>query len=70
MSTLKTGRYRITVLDETSRTAFKLQRAGKAATTLTAKAYLGRRTITVTLTPGQWMFYSTPGKKRYFVVTG
>ena len=63
VSTLKTGRYRITVLDETSRTAFKLQRLGKAATTVTTKGYVGRRTVTVALERGQWMFYSSAAQE-------
>jgi hypothetical protein len=69
VSTLKSGRYRITVLDETSRTAFKLQRAGKPAMTVTTTGYVGRRTVTVSLQRGQWTFFSTPGKKISFMVT-
>jgi hypothetical protein len=69
VTTLAAGRYRISVLDEASRAAFVVQQAGKKATTVTTKAYLGRGAATVALLPGQWTFYSTPGKKRFFVVT-
>jgi hypothetical protein len=68
VSELRSGRYSITVLDETSRSGFKLQRRGKAATTVSTKAFLGRRTVTVALARGQWMFYSSPSAKHYFVV--
>jgi hypothetical protein len=69
VTTLPSGRYRLTVLDEIGRAAFVLQRLGKTATTVTTSAYLGRRTVTLVLGPGQWSFFSTPGRKRYFLVT-
>ena len=68
VSELKSGRYTITVLDETSKTGFKLQRRGKPATTLSTKPFLGRRSVTIGLARGQWMFYSTPSAKHFFVV--
>ena len=69
MSTLRSGRYRITVLDETSRTAFKLQRLGKPATTVTDQGLRRPPHHHRLAQRGQWTFFSTPGKKRYFVVT-
>jgi hypothetical protein len=69
VTTLATGRYKLSVLDETGRAAFTLQQAGKKATTITAKEFLGRHTLTLVLAPGKWTFYSTPGKKHTFVVT-
>jgi hypothetical protein len=69
VTTLRTGRYQLTVLDETSRTAFVLQHVGEKPVTITTKPFLGRRTIKVTLAPGRWAYYSAPGRKRYFVVT-
>jgi hypothetical protein len=66
---LKAGRYTISVLDETSRSAFLLQRRKQDPVTLSTKAHVGRRTRTVSLGAGQWMYYSSPGRKSYFVVT-
>ena len=65
---LKAGRYTISVLDETSNAAFVLQQPRKQPVTLSSKAHVGRSTKTVKLTPGQWMFYSSPGKKTFFIV--
>ena len=68
MGTLKAGRYTISVLDETSNAAFVLQQLRKQPVTVSSKAHIGRSTKTVKLTPGQWMFYSSPGKKTFFIV--
>ena len=68
VSELRSGRYTVKVLDETSKSAFKIQRGTKAALTLSAKSFLGRRTVTVTLGKGQWVFYSTAAKKHFFAV--
>jgi hypothetical protein len=40
----------------------------KQPVTLSSQAYVGHRTATITLRPGQWMFYATPAKKTYFIV--
>jgi flagellar hook assembly protein FlgD len=69
VATLKAGRYTIKVLDETARAAFVLQKLGKAPVTLSGRAYVGKRSATVTLRAGQWMFFSSAGKKSYFAVT-
>ena len=66
---LKAGRYTISVLDETSKSAFLLQRLRQDPVTLSTKAHVGRRTRTVSLGAGQWMYYSSPGRKSFFVVT-
>jgi hypothetical protein len=68
VSELRSGRYTIIVLDETSKSGFKLQRRGKAATTVSTKPFLGRRSVTIGLARGQWTFYSSPSAKHFFVV--
>jgi hypothetical protein len=68
-SSLKSGRYTIAVVDETSKRGFTLQRVGRAAIKLTPLTFVGRRTRTVTLGEGRWTFYSAPATKRYFTVT-
>jgi hypothetical protein len=69
VSSLKAGRYRISVLDETSSAAFLLKHLRRSPLTVSSKPHVGRRTVTVSLAAGQWMFYSTPGRKTFFVVT-
>lgn len=68
VGSLKTGSYKVSVLDETAKAAFYLQRAGSAATKVSSKPFVGKRNVTLTLKAGQWLFYSTPGKKTYFIV--
>jgi hypothetical protein len=66
---LKSGTYRVTVLDESGKAAFYLQRLGAAAPTkVSTTRSVGRHTVTLTLRAGQWFFYSRPGKKTYFLV--
>jgi hypothetical protein len=69
VSALRSGKYRIMVLDETASSGFTLQKLGRQALKLTGLPFVGRKTVSVTLNPGQWMFYSSPAKKNYFVVT-
>jgi hypothetical protein len=68
VASVKTGRYKVTVLDETSSNGFTLQTAGSKATEITSKPYVGRKTVTLVLKPGQWTFFSPSGKKTAFVV--
>jgi hypothetical protein len=69
LSSLKAGRYRIVVLDETARSAFTIGRTGQPPTTISDRAFVGRRTVTMSLAPGRWSFYSTPARRSTFVVT-
>ena len=62
------GRYKITVDDRTSKGGFTMQQINKPAITLTGLSFVGKRTVTVDLKAGQWMFYSPSGKKTSFTV--
>jgi hypothetical protein len=62
------GRYKITVADRTSKGAFVMQQLRKPAITLTGLSFIGKRTVTVDLKPGEWTFYSPSGKKTGFTV--
>jgi len=66
---VKGGRYKLTVLDETPSGSFTIQKLGTKPVTVTAPSFIGRRSTTLTLKAGQWVFYSTSGRKSYFVVT-
>jgi hypothetical protein len=65
---LKGGRYKFTVVDQSSSRAFMLQQIRKRPLTLTGAAFVGKHTVTLDLKLGQWMFYSPAGKKQYFIV--
>ena len=69
VASLRSGRYRIAVDDETAKSAFMVQRLKKQPVTVTGHAFVGRRTVTVTLDRGQWWYFSGAGKKKtYFIV--
>jgi hypothetical protein len=69
VSSLKAGRYRLTVLDETGKQGFTIQKLGKPSVKVTGTSFLGRHAVTLTLRAGQWFYYSSRGTKKYFVVT-
>jgi hypothetical protein len=70
VASLKTGRYTITVSDHSGKNGFTLQEIRQPGTTITTTTYVGKRSATLTLKPGQWFFYpSFVGKKTYFIVT-
>lgn len=68
VTTIKSGRYRFAVVDATAKGGFTVQEIRKQAVTLSGLAFVGKRTVTVDLKAGQWMFYSSSARKSYFVV--
>jgi hypothetical protein len=60
VKTLGAGSYKIVVSDSAKKDDFTLRRVGGPATALTGVAYVGSRTITTDLKPGQWKVYSSP----------
>jgi hypothetical protein len=68
VSQLESGRYTFRVTDSSKTLGFKL--TGKAGTeAMTSGAYVGSKTVTVTLAPGQWSFFPDGFHQRsYFVV--
>jgi hypothetical protein len=70
VTSLKTGRYRVVVTDRSKKKGFIIQEIRKPAKTVSGRAFTGKRSVTLSLKPGQWFFYSTfVGKKTYFIVT-
>jgi hypothetical protein len=70
VAALKTGRYTIEVSDKTSKDGFTIQEIHAPATTVTGVSFVGKRSVTLDLSAGQWFFYpSFIGKKSYFIVT-
>lgn len=68
VGTLKHGSYKIAVDDAAAKSAFKVQRIKKQALTVTGSSFVGKRMVTVKLDAGQWMFYSAPARKHFFIV--
>ena len=65
---LKAGRYDITVLDAEHTRGFFVARRAANPVAITSLAFKGRRGRVVTLTAGQWSFYSKIGKPTPFIV--
>ena len=69
VTSLKSGRYRIAVTDRSAKSGFTIQRIKQSATTVSGVSFVGKRSATLELAPGQWFFYPTfVGRKSYFVV--
>jgi hypothetical protein len=69
VSSLTSGRYTISVTDRSPTNGFTLQAIRRSAIVVTSAPFVGMRTMTITLTAGQWVFYPTfVGKKTYFIV--
>jgi hypothetical protein len=60
---LKSGRYTFVITDASRSRGLVLQKAKGAARTLTAPGYTGKRTASVTLTSGSWVFADGAGGK-------
>jgi hypothetical protein len=70
VSTLKSGRYTITVSDHSKKSGFIVQESGNTANTVSTGVFTGKRSVTVSLGRGQWFFYpSFLGAKTYFLVS-
>ncbi len=69
VATLVTGRYKLVVSDHSRKSGFNIQEIRKGATAVTSTTFVGSRSVTLNLKPGQWFFYpSFVGKKTYFIV--
>ena len=68
VSSLKQGKWTISVRDNSKTSGFTLQQLSKSPFTVTDGAFYGYRDVTIVLKPGQWTFYSPGGKKRTFRV--
>jgi hypothetical protein len=67
---LAAGRYAIVVSDQSATSGFVLAKAGHAAIPVTTGSFVGRRSLTVDLTPGQWTVGPRPGASLYTVTVG
>ena len=70
VTTLKAGRYTVSVNDHSAKGGFIIQGVKQGGTTVTGVAFVGKRTRTLDLRAGQWFFYPTfVGSKTFFIVT-
>jgi hypothetical protein len=70
IKTLPAGKYRFTILDKDTKGGFSiLGPKSSKVSALTGNGYVGRRTVTLRLTAGRWVFYSNIGKQSTFMVT-
>jgi hypothetical protein len=66
---LPSGTYEIAVADDFAKAGLSIEKRGLAAQKLTGVAFKGRRTVTVDLTDGTWVYYAKSDEKNSFVVT-
>jgi hypothetical protein len=69
VSTLKTGLYTFTVVDQSSKSGFEIQKLKANPVTLTGVGYKGTHVATINLKAGQWWYFSPSAKKNYFIVS-
>lgn len=70
MTSLRYGRYKVTVSDASAKNGFIVQEAGLNPVTVSGVSFVGKRSATVRFSVGQWLYYPTViGKKTYFLVT-
>lgn len=62
--TLIAGRYTFLINDKSSKAGFAVTQLGKNSKTLTTAAYVGKKTITITLSAGQWTASGGTGKPK------
>jgi hypothetical protein len=68
---IKSGIYKLTVSDKSKSSGLLLQLGGAKPKTITAAAFVGSHTATVTLKPGHWSAYASSGgvKTTLFVLS-
>ena len=63
VSKLKSGRYKITVVDKTPTRSFVVQQNKSSAITVSGISFVGTHSVIVNFKVGLWTFYASPGKK-------
>ncbi len=59
VATLRPGRYSLTVVDSSSKGGFFVQPFGKKVVSLTNAAFVGKRSVTIELNKGKWLFMTS-----------
>ena len=68
VSSVRAGRYSIVVVDTAARSGFIFDRPDFTQIIVTSSAFVGTRTVTVTLTPGSWSYQGAVGALHDFTV--
>jgi hypothetical protein len=68
VSKLEPGRYTVAVNDRSTTNGFLLQKQKHAPVTVTGGMFLGKRSLSVTLTAGRWLVMPSAGKPTYAIV--
>jgi hypothetical protein len=61
---LKSGRYKITVVDKAPKLGAVVREVGHGAVTLSGVAFVGTHTVTVNLAAGRWAYFTSAGKSK------
>jgi hypothetical protein len=70
IKTLPAGKYRFTILDKDTKGGFSiLGPKSSKVSALTSAGFVGRKTVTLRLAAGRWVFYSNVGRQSTFQVT-
>jgi hypothetical protein len=65
---LKAGKYTIKVADGSSTDGFAVQKLKHSPVSITGSAFVGKRSASVRLTRGTWLFAAAGGKAKYAIV--
>ena len=69
VTALASGRYRLRITDRDAKHGLMiLGPKSTASRTLTGTSFVGRRTVTVSLTPGRWTYYTSLASARFLLV--
>ena len=68
VNTLRAGLYTFTVVDQSAKRGFSIEKLKANAIALTGVGYKGTHIKTVNLKAGQWTFFSPGVPKTYFIV--
>jgi hypothetical protein len=70
VSKLKSGRYKVTVVDRSPARSFVVRENKHQAVTVSGVSFVGTHSVTVDFTVGKWTFYSSAGAKStsFFIV--
>jgi hypothetical protein len=67
VASLKAGRYTIAVTDRSSTSGFMVRKVRRAATTVTGRTFVGKKSIKLDLTAGKWTFTPIDGKQSFTI---
>jgi len=69
VTALKAGRYKVSIVDKDPKASFTIQTAAGKVKNLTTAPFVGIHPVVLTLTAGQWLYYSALGKSSSFQVS-